>query len=125
MSWSEPTNGISILNRSEWTEVVKNPERRQQFRQFVNQDKAAGERSIEFITERGQKRPANWPKDNEKLIVPIVTSNSETMLVSWVRVGLVDDFPIDGGNTVKVGDVQIAVFRFETLGKWYATQNVF
>ncbi|CAE7060545.1 unnamed protein product, partial [Rhizoctonia solani] len=41
----------------EWTEVVKNPERRKQFRQFVNSDQRQAQ--IEPIVERGQTRPAD------------------------------------------------------------------
>ena len=44
----------------EWTSVVKDPERRKQFRQFVN----TNERVLgsELIAERSQKRPADWAK---------------------------------------------------------------
>jgi NAD(P)H-dependent nitrite reductase small subunit len=39
-------------------------------------------------------------------------------------VGHADDFPIDGGATVKYGKSQIAVFNFASRGQWYATQNM-
>jgi NAD(P)H-dependent nitrite reductase small subunit len=39
-------------------------------------------------------------------------------------VGFADDFPIDGGATVKYGKSQIAVFNFSSRGQWYATQNM-
>ena len=42
----------------------------------------------------------------------------------WVPVGTADDFPIDGGSTIKYGRTQIAVFNFSTRGEWYATQNM-
>src|SRR6185312_12816332 len=42
----------------------------------------------------------------------------------WVEVGYADDFPIDGGATVKYGKSQIAVFNFASRKKWYATQNM-
>ena len=64
----------------EWTEVVNDPERRKKFRQFVNavsapklsiklteascglyKDETALQ--IEPIVERGQTRPADWPKE--------------------------------------------------------------
>jgi nitrite reductase (NADH) large subunit len=51
--------------RCEWTEVVNNPERRKLFRQFVNSEQT--ETGIEIVTERGQSRPADWPKDGVKL----------------------------------------------------------
>ena len=44
----------------EWKQVVDDPERRATFEQFVN---APGfkEDGIEFIEERNQRRPADWP----------------------------------------------------------------
>jgi nitrite reductase (NADH) large subunit len=35
-----------------------------------------------------------------------------------------DDFPADGGATIKYGQTQIAVFNFATRGEWYASQNM-
>jgi nitrite reductase (NADH) large subunit len=49
----------------EWTKVVNDPTRRNAFRQFVNSDET--EVGIEIVTERGQNRPADWPKDGVKL----------------------------------------------------------
>jgi nitrite reductase (NADH) large subunit len=42
----------------------------------------------------------------------------------WVQVGFADDFPIDGGATIKYGKSQIAVFNFASRGQWYASQNM-
>lgn len=42
----------------------------------------------------------------------------------WINVGTVDDFPKDGGSTIKYGDVQIAVYNFASRGQWYACQNM-
>lgn len=47
--------------KCEWTEVVKNPEVRKRFTQFVNEPDVK-EQGIEFIDVRGQRRPADWPK---------------------------------------------------------------
>jgi nitrite reductase (NADH) large subunit len=47
--------------RCEWKEVVKNPAKRRLFRQFVNTEET--EPGIEIVHERGQCRPADWPKD--------------------------------------------------------------
>jgi nitrite reductase (NADH) large subunit len=41
-----------------------------------------------------------------------------------VQVGFADDFPVDGGATVKYGKSQIAVFNFASRGQWYASQNM-
>ena len=45
--------------------VVEDPEKRKLFRQFVNTDDHQGD--IEFIDERGQKRPADWPRQSNTL----------------------------------------------------------
>ena len=44
--------------KCEWAEVVRDPERRRLFQQFVNTDET--EPTIEFVSERGQKHPAPW-----------------------------------------------------------------
>ena len=44
----------------EWADVVRDPEKRRRFRQFVNSDES--EPCIEFVSERGQSRPADWPE---------------------------------------------------------------
>jgi nitrite reductase (NADH) large subunit len=131
--------------RCEWTEVVNDPERRKQFRQFVNTDET--EVGIEIVTERGQCRPADWPEDGKLLQIAgtdsskfkvqssrfgesqgneTKTLNFEpgTLNSTWVRVGAVADFPVDGGAAIKYGDVQIAVFNFSSRGEWYACQNM-
>ncbi len=114
----------------EWAAVVRDPEKRRWFRQFTNTDEE--ESCIEFVHERGQSRPADWPSD-------VVALEQFRMLdgrsleahrqeqgrsTSWVRVGSVDDFPLDGGATIKHGRTQIAVFRFSSRGEWYACQNM-
>lgn len=132
----------------EWQEVVNDPEKRRRFRQFVNTDEI--EPAIEFIDERGQSRPANWPTDNDTLIplnlsgmtpggdhdrLPARPANTGTDAPpqkntdsrpneKWIKVGRVTDFPMDGGAAIKYGKVQIAVFRFASRGEWYACQNM-
>lgn len=114
----------------EWAAVVRDPEKRARFKQFMNTDD--NEPTIEFVNERGQTHPGMWPSefvsleqfkmhdgrswaDHERDVEP---------QRSWVAVGKVDDFPIDGGATVKYGKVQIAVFNFASRGEWYASQNM-
>eukprot|EP01052_Picozoa_sp_SAG31_P014290 SAG31_NODE_882_length_11260_cov_3.357104_8_plen_490_part_00 len=43
----------------EWKQVVQDPVRRASFKQFVNSDHV--EPGIDFVMERGQMRPADWP----------------------------------------------------------------
>jgi nitrite reductase (NADH) large subunit len=129
--------------RCEWAEVVKDPEKRKLFAQFANTDET--EPTIEFVQERGQKRPAAW----QSSFVPV----GELLLRSdqpdapardsslpdkpdaparepsptpgrWVPVGKAWDFPAEGGSAVKYGKTQIAVFNFASRGEWYATQNM-
>ena len=81
----------------EWKAVVDDPEKRRFFAQFANTDKTS--QGVEFVTERGQKRPADWPSDFVPLdrlgvrptITPEVKANGTT--TRWVRVGSVNDFP--------------------------------
>ena len=127
--------------KCEWKEVAKDPEKRKFFRQFVNTDET--EPGIEIVTERGQSRPADWPKD----VVPISELRSRRMGAgdgeragdgekeersrgeeepreSWIHVGSTADFPTNGGAAVKYGKAQLAVFNFTTRGEWYACQNM-
>jgi len=99
----------------EWKAVVDDPEKRKLYRQFVNSEE--NESSIEFIDERGQSRPADWPQDGvalDQIKLPNGTLlGAATQLAdekaNWVAVGAVANFPKDGGAAIKYGDVQIAV----------------
>jgi NAD(P)H-dependent nitrite reductase large subunit/NAD(P)H-dependent nitrite reductase small subunit len=140
----ERMQGLVDTYTCEWKEVVEDPEKRKLFRQFVNTDET--EPAIEFIDQRGQKRPADWPKDGVPLyqIKNVGQASAEELLSQreeaqeatetkrpspgpqkdWVRVGLLSDFPKDGGSTIKYGKVQIAVYNFASRGEWYACQNM-
>lgn len=110
----------------EWAAVVRDPEKRKRFRQFVNTDET--EPCIEIISERGQSRPGDWP--SELISLESFKSMSELQAdapeaaTRWVKVGTVGDFPVDGGSTIKYGRTQIAVFNHASRGQWYATQNM-
>jgi nitrite reductase (NADH) large subunit len=125
--------------KCEWKEVVNDPEKRKLFQQFVNTDET--EPTIEFVSERGQKRPTDWTTS----FVPVgeiglrgreaeaASAGSEGDAAPealpveeprWVQVGKTWDFPRDGGATVKYGKTQIAVFNFASRNEWYATQNM-
>jgi nitrite reductase (NADH) small subunit len=41
-----------------------------------------------------------------------------------VYFGEVASFPVEGGMSVKHGDVQLAIYHFTSRGEWYATQNM-
>jgi nitrite reductase (NADH) large subunit len=117
--------------RCEWKEVVNDLEKRRLFEQFVNTDET--EPTIEFVTERDQKRPAAWsssfvPVDQLTLRAPDETpaepDASAKEEPTWVPVGKVWEFPRDGGAAVRYGKTQIAVFNFASRREWYATQNM-
>ncbi|WP_298779104.1 nitrite reductase small subunit NirD [uncultured Polaribacter sp.] len=42
----------------------------------------------------------------------------------WFKAASVNAFPKDGGACVKYKDLQIAVFNFSRLNKWFACQNL-
>lgn len=137
--------------RCEWAEVVNDPEKQKRFKQFVNSSDT--ESTIEFISQREQFRPVDWPKGEVSLIpltlagmdsLPTDASGSTLLSATlpalnghrneksamtdpdreWVRVGRVSDFPTDGGATIKYGKVQIAVYNVASRGEWYACQNM-
>ncbi|TPX34003.1 assimilatory sulfite reductase (NADPH) [Synchytrium microbalum] len=118
----------------EWAAVVNDPVRRAEFKQFVNTDEK--QPVIEMVEVRGQKRPADWPVEKKEAKkeeeAPVVAKDNDSSPLkkktwpemSWKTVGTVDDFPEEGGATIKYGDSQIAVYNFTSRGKWYATQNM-
>ncbi|MBI1312221.1 nitrite reductase small subunit NirD [bacterium] len=114
----------------EWKAVVNDPEKRKRFKQFVNTDET--EPCIEIIAQREQTRPADWTDELVSLETffemertPLDDADTAALdEVRWIEVGHVDDFPMDGGATVKYGQVQIAVFNFSSRGEWYASQNM-
>ncbi|CAG8705957.1 6174_t:CDS:2, partial [Acaulospora morrowiae] len=104
----------------EWAEVVKDPARRDQFKQFLNTPETQLE--IEDIEERSQHRPADWPKEFPP--VPQEPAITDLEQKSWVKVAPVESFPEDGGQVIKYGDTQIAIFNTNERKNWYATQNM-
>jgi nitrite reductase (NADH) large subunit len=112
----------------EWAKVVSDPALRAQFRHFANSTESD---QVEFVIERGQRRPADWPKTPAAASNNGAAAKSEprkvhlpVLDVSWVQVARVEDVPKDGGIAIKLGKTQIAVFNFASRGEWYATQNL-
>jgi nitrite reductase (NADH) large subunit len=121
--------GLVDSYQCEWRAVVEDPEKRRFFQQFANTDDVSP--GVEFVTERGQKHPAGWPSDFVPIEQmgtqrPAAVANGSSEPESgtcWVRVGSVSDFPRDGGRAIRHGDAEIAIFRFDSRGEWYACQN--
>ena len=116
--------------KCEWAEVVKDPEKRRLFKQFVNTDET--EPTIEFAKEREQIRPADWgtsfiPSASigvKKRENSILSTEYSVLSTQWVYAGKTWEMPADGGATIRHGKTQIAVFNFASRGEWYATQNM-
>ncbi|MBT4918873.1 MAG: nitrite reductase small subunit NirD [Flavobacteriaceae bacterium] len=51
-------------------------------------------------------------------------SVSNADVKTWVKVGIISDFPENSGACIKYKTKQIAVFNFTRTSKWYASQNL-
>ncbi|KAL6305724.1 nitrite reductase [Sparassis latifolia] len=111
--------------QDEWKAVVDNPGRQKQFRQFVNSDER--QMQIEQITERGQRRPANWAKVFPSVHLQHSDVGTPKSEWKWRPMAKVHDLtPTDAGTTsaaVKYGDSQIAIFYVPRRG-YFATQQM-
>ncbi|KAJ7039841.1 NADPH nitrite reductase [Mycena alexandri] len=111
--------------QDEWAQVVKDPAKRKQFKQFVNTDERRS--TSEMITERGQQRPADWAKayspvklTQDRLVTPKSDWQWSTLVLK------ADMMPTDVGTTsvaVKYGETQLAVFHVPHRG-YFATQQM-
>jgi nitrite reductase (NADH) large subunit len=104
----------------EWAGVVRDPEKRAQFRHFAND--ARGDDGVRLLPERGQSRPDDLPRRD-----PVHEAKVRRLPLlrrSWVRLASLRDVPAEGGIAARYGDAQIALFHFESRGEWYATQNL-
>ncbi len=96
----------------EWAAAVNDAQLRSRFRHFAN---ASPPRRGPLVEERGQGRPADWPRHTPSpRRLPVLD-------VHWVPMAAVHDFPKEGGLTFRYGAAQIAVFNFSSRGEWYAT----
>jgi nitrite reductase (NADH) small subunit len=59
----------------------------------------------------------------EEILKKYKTTKLEDVNI-WFKAAPVNAFPKDGGACVKYKDLQIAVFNFERLNTWYASQNL-
>ncbi|CAG9940290.1 unnamed protein product [Clonostachys rosea f. rosea IK726] len=108
----------------EWTNVVRDSGRRNAFRQFVNTDEV--QQVSESISERSQKRPADWPEDSSPLRFDVldVAKDAKWEWREVCKLSALDrqtDAPTSA--TVKYGDVQLAVWNIPGRGL-RASQNM-
>lgn len=103
----------------EWTEVLKSPERIKLFSQFANTDEEAI--GIDKVNDRGQQRPAHWPKD----AVTEDFRGKQWSSLSWQPLAHVEQFQDSATGSsvaVKRGDTQLAIFMVK--GHFYASQQM-
>lgn len=111
----------------EWATVVRDPSKRKQFKQFVNT--AERRAQAEIIPERGQHRPADWPKEESSLKFSRDQLLAATSLQEWEWISVAKSNELnlsDEASTsfaIKHGDTQIAVFHVPGKG-FYATQQM-
>jgi len=104
---------------------ITDPVKRKQFKQFANTDERVA--PGELIEERGQRRPADWPKAFPPVSLKpdvIATPKSEWQWISMVK--KTEMMPTDAGTTsaaVKYGDTQLAIYHVPRRG-YYATQQM-
>ena len=97
--------------KCEWAEVVRDPEKRRLFKQFVNTDET--EPTIEFVQRAGAAAAGGLERVVRALQRELTRAQARNRRrPEWVNVGKVWDFPADGGATVQHGKTQIAVFHF-------------
>ncbi|KAF7323911.1 NAD(P)H nitrite reductase [Mycena kentingensis (nom. inval.)] len=111
--------------QDEWAQVVKDPETRKKFKQFANSAEPFPQ--IDKVTERGQKRPADWAKS-----YPAVKFSPDQLTTTkdewnWVDLVRKEDAMVTGdgssGVAVKYGETQLALFHVPSRG-YFATQQM-
>lgn len=99
--------------------------RREQFRQLVNTEQRLP--PSELIEERGQRRPADWPKSFPPVKLTLGTIATPKSEWKWINVAKkADIMPSDSNTTsvaVKYGDTQLAVYHVPKKG-YYASQRM-
>lgn len=100
----------------EWADVVNSPEKRARFTHFAGSQDT--EPPVPMIVERAQRAPSPWPRVKAaKVRLPVLDRR-------WVEVARADDIPSEGGTAIRYGKSQLAIFRFDSRGQWFATQNM-
>jgi nitrite reductase (NAD(P)H) len=102
------------------------PSKRRQFKQFINTDERLP--SSEMITERGQRRPADWAKSYPPIKLSSDQVTTPKAEWTWFNVAKKSDLVVSGEGTssaaIKYGDTQLAVYHVPRRG-YYATQQMY
>lgn len=105
----------------EWTEVVTNPAKRALFAQFGNTRETVAP-NVEPVVERGQTRPAYWPKESVKEDFARHRWRGELAWQPVIEAAAFRDVPAGDSHAVKRGDTQLAVFKVR--GRYYCSQHM-
>ncbi|KZF23361.1 nitrite reductase [Xylona heveae TC161] len=103
----------------EWTEAIKDPERRKAFQQFGNTEDRT--ENVEIISERDQQRPAYWAKESATEDF----RGTKWSALTWqpmIEASKFPDTPAGSSQAIKRGDTQLAIFKAK--GNFYATQQM-
>ncbi len=65
--------GLVDTYQCEWRTAVENPQHRSQYRHFINSEEDGS--SLKFIPMRGQKRPADWVKEEDPIAIGVGVSS--------------------------------------------------
>jgi len=79
----------------EWAGVLRDPERRAQFKQYAQ----TAALLVEKAKQPGAKR-------------------------TWIRMAKVSEVPRNGGIAARYGDSEIAIFNLAARGEWFASENL-
>ena len=103
----------------EWTETIRNPEKRAAFEQFANTKERL--ETVEQVMDRNQPRPTYWPAESAKEDF----RGTKWSSLSWqpmIEATHFTDAATGSSANVKRGDTQLAIFKLK--GKYYATQQM-
>ena len=103
----------------EWTEVINDPSRCKIFQQFSNTTETLD--VVEEVEERGQQRPAYWPKDSTTEDFRS-TKWRQSAWQPMIQASQFADTPAGSSVAIKRGDTQLAIFKIKS--KYYATQQM-
>ena len=113
----EPPFAAAPVRSARTSHVVRDPALQRRFRHFAESPEP--DPSLAFVKERGQRRPADWPRAPAPPPAPAALRAA----AEWVPVASAAEVPTDGGIAVRYGETQLALFHVAATDSWYATEN--